>query len=97
MLGLQIGCIIKLERLKKNLSQEDIGLTIGSNGMMVGRIERAEISTSWQNLLKICQAVGLKYESLFQLKSLEENLKIAESCLKLEKKLTKENKIIINL
>lgn len=90
LLGLQIGCVIKLERLKKDLSQEDIGLLISSNATMVGRIERAESSTSWQNLLKICQAVGLKYESLFQLKSLEENLKIVESCFKLEKKLTKE-------
>lgn len=90
ILALQIGCLIKFKRLEKNLSQEDIGLFIGSNATMIGRVERAETSPSWQNLLKIFQAVGLDYESLFQLKSLEENLLIVEKCLKLEKKLTKE-------
>lgn len=90
ILALQIGCLIKFKRLEKNLSQEDIGLLIGSNATMIGRVERAENSPSWQNLLKIFQAVGLNYESPFQLKSLEENLMIVEKCLKLEKKLTKE-------
>ena len=90
ILALQIGCVIKFKRLEKSLSQEDIGLFIGSNATMIGRVERAETSPSWQNLLKIFQAVGLDYESLFQLRSLEENLLIVEKCLKLEKKLTKE-------
>ncbi|RQO40170.1 DNA-binding protein [Chryseobacterium sp. KBW03] len=90
ILALQIGCLIKFKRLEKNLSQEDIGLFIGSNATMIGRVERAETSPSWQNLLKIFQAVGLDDESMFQLKSLEENLSIVEKCLSLEKKLTKE-------
>ncbi len=90
ILALQIGCLIKFKRLEKNLSQEDIGLFIGSNATMIGRVERAETSPSWQNLLKIFQAVGLDDESMFQLKSLEENLSIVEKCLTLEKKLTKE-------
>lgn len=90
ILALQIGCLIKFKRLEKNLSQEDIGLFIGSNATMIGRVERAETSPSWQNLLKIFQAVGLDDESMFQLKSLEENLLIVEKCLSLEKKLTKE-------
>lgn len=90
ILALQIGCLIKFKRLEKNLSQEDIGLLIGSNATMIGRVERAETSPSWQNLLKIFQAIELDYESLFQLKSLEENLLIVEKCLNLEKKLTTE-------
>lgn len=90
ILALQIGCLIKFKRLEKNLSQEDIGLFIGSNATMIGRVERAETSPSWQNLLKIFQAVGLNYESPFHLKSLEENLIVVEKCLKLERKLTKE-------
>lgn len=90
ILALQIGCLIKFKRLEKNLSQEEIGLLIGSNGTMIGRVERAETSPSWQNLLKIFQAVGLNYESPFHLKSLEENLIVVEKCLKLERKLTKE-------
>ena len=44
----------------------------------------------WTYLLKIFQAVGLDYELLFHLKSLEENLLIVEKCHNLEKKLTKE-------
>lgn len=90
ILALQIGCLIKFKRLEKNLSQEEIGLLIGSNGTMIGRVERAETSPSWQNLLKIFQAVGLNYESPFHLKSLEENLIVVEKCIKLERKLTKE-------
>ncbi|WP_294287986.1 helix-turn-helix transcriptional regulator [uncultured Chryseobacterium sp.] len=90
ILALQIGCLIKFKRLEKNLSQEDIGLFIGSNATMIGRVERAETSPSWQNLLKIFQAVGLNYESPFQLKSLDENLLIVEKCIKLERKLTRE-------
>lgn len=90
ILALQIGCLIKFKRLEKNLSQEDIGLFIGSNATMIGRVERAETSPSWQNLLKIFQAVDLDYKSLFHLKSLEENLLIVEKCHDLETKLTKE-------
>ncbi|MFS4432341.1 helix-turn-helix domain-containing protein [Chryseobacterium sp. S90] len=93
LLSLQIGCTIKLKRLKNGISQEDLGLIIGSNATMIGRIERYETSTSWQNLLKICQAIELDYVCLFKLKSLEEILFIIDECLQYEKKLTieKEN------
>ncbi len=90
ILSFQIGCSIKLQRLKRNLSQEDVGLTIGSNATLIGRIERYETSTSWQNILKICQAIELDYASLFKLKPLEEIFLIIEECLQIEKKLTVE-------
>ena len=51
-LALQIGCIVRLERLKKKLSQEDLGLLIGSNKTTIGRLERYENSTSWKILFK---------------------------------------------
>jgi len=96
LLSLQIGCVIKLERLKKGLSQEDIGLIIGTNSTMIGRIERAETLTSWQNLIRVCDAVGANIKSLFDLKSLEDNLSLVDNCIRYEKKLTTEKQEYYN-
>lgn len=90
LLSIQIGCTIKFERLKKGISQEELGLVIGSNSTMIGRIERYENSTNWQNLLKISQILEIDYDSLFKLKPIEEILLIIEGCIQLEKKLTVE-------
>lgn len=87
-LGLQIGCIIKVERLRKKLSQGDLGLLIGSNNTTIGRIERCENSTSWKNLYKVSQALEIDFNSLFILKSLDFILSIIKECVNLEDKLT---------
>lgn len=91
-LGLQIGCIVKLERLRKGLSQDDLGLLIGSNGTTIRRIEKFENSTSWTNLLKICQSLEIDFHSLFILKTLDSVLFIINECLSFEKKLTTQKK-----
>lgn len=90
LLSLQVGCTIRLERLRRSLSQEDLGLLLGSNSTMIGRIERAETGTAWQNLMKVSQELNIKYESLFKLKSTEEIILMIRECLSLEKKLTAE-------
>lgn len=89
-LGLQIGCIIRVERLKKKLSQEDLGLLIGSNSTTIGRIERYENSTNWELLIKICQALEIDFYSLFKLKSLNYVLSVIKDSFDLENKLTKQ-------
>ncbi|MBB6330984.1 hypothetical protein HNP24_001934 [Chryseobacterium sediminis] len=53
LLSIQIGCTNKTQKVKKNISQEDLGLIIGL--------------TNWQNLLKICQAIEVDFELLFRL------------------------------
>lgn len=90
LLSLQVGCNIRLERLRKGLSQEELGLAIGSNSTMIGRIERAENVTAWQNLLKVSQELNINYESLFVLKSKEDIILMIKECFALENKLTTE-------
>lgn len=90
LLSLQVGCTIRLERLRKGLSQEELGLAIGSNSTMIGRIERAENVTAWQNLLKVSQELNINYDSLFVFKSNENILEMIKECLSLENKLTTE-------
>ncbi|MGB4447484.1 MAG: helix-turn-helix transcriptional regulator [Cloacibacterium sp.] len=89
-LALQIGCIVRLERLKKKLSQEDLGLLIGSNKTTIGRLERYENSTSWKILFKVCQSLKIEYNPLFVLKPLEFIISIIKESYSLEEKLTSE-------
>ncbi|WP_333596758.1 helix-turn-helix transcriptional regulator [Chryseobacterium flavum] len=89
-LGLQIGCVIRLERLKKKLSQEELVLLIGSNSTTIGRIERYENSTNWELLIKVCQALEVDFYSLFKLQTLNSVLSVIKNCYELENKLTKQ-------
>lgn len=91
-LGLQIGCVLKLERLRKGISQEDLGLEIGSNSTTVGRIERHENLTSWKNIYLICQALELEFNILFNLKSEAEILEIIQECITFEGKLNRKKR-----
>lgn len=92
-LGLQIGCIVKVERLRRRLSQDDLGLMFESNGTTIGRIERYENSTSWTTLLKVCRLLELDFHSLFILQPLESILSIIKECVSLEKKLTAQKEL----
>lgn len=97
-LALQIGCIARLERLRKKLSQEDLGLLIGSNKTTIGRLERYENSTSWKILFKVCQTLKIEYNPLFVLQPLEFILSIIKEAYNLEDKLTAEKeKFYVNL
>ena len=89
-LALQIGCIVRLERLKKKLSQEDLGLLIGSNKTTIGRLERYENSTSWKILFKVCQSLKIEYNPLFVLKQLEFIISIIKESYSLEEKTISE-------
>ncbi|MCT4326171.1 helix-turn-helix transcriptional regulator [Elizabethkingia anophelis] len=91
-LGLQIGCLIRLGRLRKKLSQEELGLLIGSNNTTVGRIERYENNTNWKHLIKVCQALEIDFQSLFHLQPLNKILSTIQECFKLEEKLTTQKK-----
>ena len=43
LLNIQIGCIIKINRLRKDISQHDLSLILDLNPTAIGRIERAEV------------------------------------------------------
>ncbi|SEQ92505.1 helix-turn-helix transcriptional regulator [Epilithonimonas lactis] len=92
-LALQIGCIVRVERLKQKISQESLGLLIGSNKTTIGRLERYEHSTSWKILFKVCQSLKIEYNPLFILQSLDYVLSIIKESFNLEEKLTAEKEL----
>lgn len=92
LLNIQIGCIIRLARLKKGLSQHNLSLVLGTNPTMVGRIERFENFSSWDKIFSICQQLNIDFSNLFDLKGKDELLSIVEESFSLEDKLTLEKK-----
>lgn len=92
LLNMQLGCILRLARLKKGLSQHELSLILGSNPTMVGRVERFENVSGWDKIYAISQQLDVDFCDLFILKKKEEILSIVEESLKLENKLTKDKK-----
>ncbi|MBW2962913.1 helix-turn-helix domain-containing protein [Mesonia aestuariivivens] len=90
LIRIQIGCIIKYERLSKGLSQEELSVRIDTTSTTIGRIERAEHSCNWEILILICNQLNIEIERLFSLKSNKELQLIISNTIDLEKKLTKE-------
>lgn len=90
LLNIQIGCVLRLARLKKGLSQHSLSLMLGSNPTMVGRVERSENVCGWDKIFSISQQLDTDFCSLFVLKDKDELLSIVEDSFKLEDKLTQE-------
>lgn len=88
LINIQIGCILRLARLRKGVSQLELSLILGSNPTMVGRVERFEYESSWNKIYLISQQLEIDFFSLFKLKSKNELLSIVEESLSLEQKLT---------
>lgn len=86
-LEIQIGCIIRLGRLKKGLSQLELSLMFGSNSTLIGRIERAESISGWDKIYILSKKLEIEINDLFSLKSKNELLKIISESRELEKKL----------
>ena len=70
LLNIQIGCILRLARLKKGLSQHDLSLLLGSNPTMIGRIERFENISSWDKIYSISQQLDVNFSDLFTLNTI---------------------------
>ena len=92
LIRLQIGCIIKFERLNKGLSQEQLSVLIESTSTTIGRIERAEHSSNWEILMQICEELDIPIGTLFKLEKKEGLLLIVKNTIKLEQKLTEEKR-----
>jgi len=97
LINIQIGCILRLARLKKGLSQHDLSLLLGSNPTMIGRIERFENSCSWDKIYSISLLLEINFIELFTLKSKDELLSIIEESLTLEGKLTLDKRKYYNI
>ena len=92
LLNIQLGCVLRLARLKKGLSQHSLSLILGSNPTMVGRVERFENISSWDKIYSISQQLDVDFCDLFILKDKGDLLSIVEASLNLENKLTQDKR-----
>ncbi|TDN94959.1 helix-turn-helix protein [Salegentibacter sp. 24] len=92
LLAIQVGCILRLNRLRLNLSQEDLAQQLGINSTKIGRIERAEHICAWNQLLQLWQKLGIDNSKLFLLKEKSQLLSIISQSYKLEKRLNQDKK-----
>src|SRR5690554_1909244 len=90
LINIQIGCILKVARLKKNLSQHDLALTLDTNPTSIGRIERAEVISGWDKIFRLAEELKIDFATLFSLQSKNHLLRLIEEIICLEEKLTWE-------
>lgn len=90
LINLQIGCVLRLARLKQNLSQDKLGGRIEYSSTMIGRVERGESVSGWDKIYTISKSLNVNFNSLFILKDKDTLISIVEESFKLEVKLTQE-------
>lgn len=61
----QFGQRVKLNRTKRNLSQEQLAALAGVHRTYIGMIERGEKNITLLNIYKISSALGIKTADLF--------------------------------
>jgi len=93
IVNISLGLTIKLSRLERKISQLDLGNICDTDNTAVGRIERAEHISSWENIYKISQKLQINFCSLFLLPSKELLLETLNNCLLLETKLTNKKRV----
>ena len=62
---IKFGNKVREERLKHNLSQEELAAKAGVHRTYIGMIERAEKNITLENIYKISKALELKIRDLF--------------------------------
>ena len=63
-----IGEAIRIERLKRHLTQEQLAEMSGlSQSQHISRIEKADVDMRVSTLVKILRALNLKFEDLIEL------------------------------
>lgn len=63
---LKFGKKIKEERLKQNLSQENLAIKAGVHRTYIGMIERAEKNITLENIERITKALKLNLGNIFK-------------------------------
>jgi transcriptional regulator with XRE-family HTH domain len=53
------GARVRAQRLKRDLSQEDLGELAGLHRTYIGHLERGEVNTSLVNILKVAAALEI--------------------------------------
>jgi len=62
----KFGQKVREERLKQNLSQEELATKAGVHRTYIGMIERAEKNITLLNIEKISKALGIKISKLLE-------------------------------
>ena len=62
----RFGKKVRKERLKKNLSQEELAARAGVHRTYIGMIERAEKNITLGNIARIAKALDLEIMDLFK-------------------------------
>ncbi len=65
MLLKQLGLSIKLARVRKGLSQEELAELAGLHRTYIGMVERAERNITVINLVQIAKALDISLDKLF--------------------------------
>ena len=65
LLNIQIGCVLRLARLKQGISQYQLSLEINSDPTNIGRVERFENKSAWDKIYTISQYFNLDFLSFF--------------------------------
>lgn len=60
MSGEEIGKKLKEARKKKHMTQAEVAKKVGLNTNYYAVIERGEVTTSIENIEKICKALGIR-------------------------------------
>lgn len=62
---IKFGKKVRAERMKQNLSQENLASKAGVHRTYIGMIERAEKNITLENIEKVAKALGLSVKELF--------------------------------
>ncbi len=92
LLNMQIGCVIKINRLKKDISQHDLSVILETNPTAIGRIERAEVISGWDKIFILSQELNIAFSDLFELFPEKKLLLIVDEIYGFEKKMNEEKK-----
>lgn len=91
-LKFQIGKLIQLHRLKRELSQLQLGNELNISSNHVGRIERAETNPTIENIVKLSNFLEIDILLLFTKLDTKELEKIEIEIERLQKEFKNQNK-----
>lgn len=91
-LKIQIGKLIQLFRLRKKLSQFQLGIELNISKDHIGRIERAETNPTIENIVKLCNFLDIEMLLLFTKLSDGELKNIESEIDHLQKEFKNQNK-----
>lgn len=64
MINKKIGLKLKIERIKRNISQEELAFQAGVNKNTIWKIETGKVSPTIETLIKIANALEIDFTTL---------------------------------